>query len=321
MTVDLRLDAAVRYLRAHLPKDSDCSLSIFVDPTLGDAVGAAPVIQQALRSGLLRRIDIPIQHSDIAPESRPYLLHAESEQEAEKAIELTLRYGLEEAFATPSPLSSPRHVCAWIVGERQPHALAARLAKAGLFRNPEGVSRPFRYWDPRVMWHLPRAMEPSMWTTLRANLGCWLALDMCNELRQISDVLHQISRSNTLSSEAPVKYTVTQWAALARIRSINLALSQAREWNVSPTQETAAQIDCLIRACHSFGFETEQDAQVFVACGLTSHPRFFDHEGVKSALNQAHANSQSVLSALGKFDDSFWDELRSANSNLEKNNR
>ncbi len=161
------------------------------------------------------------------------------------------------------------------------------------------------------MWHLPRVLEPSRWGALIAALGAWLSLDMQHRLGPVAaSKLGDASPAPKGHQEVPVRCSPEQWAALARIGPTNMALAQAQDWGVLPTLDAARQVDSLLRACEALGFESQRDAQVFVACGLTSHAKFFELDEVRLALVRAQAAGQSVMSALGQFDDSFWDDLR-----------
>jgi len=317
--VDRLLAQSVKVLRACLPSD-DVPVSVFVDPTLINTLCETEPVRQALSQGTLKRIVLPITHEDIAPDAKPFLLHAPSEQKAEQAIEHTLRVALSEALAEPSPLAASRQVCAWIVGESNPRILADRLAIAAVARKPDGVSRPLRYWDPRVMWHLPRVLEVSRWDVLRTALGSWLTLDMQHRLGPTpTPKTNDTLRSLPSPHDEPAKCSPSQWSALARIGPTNMALSQAQAWGISPTLDTVLRIDSLLQACDEMGFENQRDAQVFVACGLTSHAKFFENADVHAALKHAQAAGQSVMSALERFDDSFWDELRQRDPAPPKN--
>lgn len=309
--VDALLANSVRALRACLLSD-DVPVSVFVDPTLTNTLSEEDPIRSALTQGTLTRVPLPIVHDDIAPDARPYLLHAPSEQKAERAIEHTMRVALSEAVAGSGPLTASRQVCAWIVGEIDPKTLANRLTMAAVIRKPDGEPRPFRYWDPRVMWHLPRAMESSRWAVLRATLGSWLTLDMEHQLRLVpTSEANGTSLEDSSMHAVSARCSQSQWAALARIGPTNVAMAQAMEWGMPPTLDLALQVDSLLQTCDAMGFDSQRDAQVFVACGLTCHAKFFENAEVHSALMLAQTAGQSVMSALENFDDSFWDELRS----------
>lgn len=315
-TLDALLSSAVLALRTHLPANQDVSISVFIDPTLNHTVCDDAIVQNALTSGGLQRVPLFIAHDDIEPEAMPYLLHAPSELMAERVIESTLRIALMEALANNSPTAATRHVCAWIIGDAAPRTRAARLSEAAIIRKPDGSRRPLRYWDPRVMWHLPRVMAPLDWESLRNAVGKWLTLDMTHQLTALppGDVnhTHAVSGMHRMRMGTP-PCTPLQWAALSRIGAINMAMAQAHEWGITPTQEMASHIDALLQTCHTLGFDTERDEQVFVACGLTSHMQFYEHPEVDIALKRAATAGQGIMSALGQFDDHFWEQLQQPN--------
>ena len=313
--LDALLSSAVLSLRSHLPPNQDASVSVFIDPTLNHTICDDAIVQNALSNGVLQRVPLSIAHDDIDPEAMPYLLHAPSEHVAERAIECTLRIALMETLAN-RPTAATRQVCAWIVGEVTPRPLAIRLSDAALIRKPDGSRRPFRYWDPRVMWHLPRVMPPFEWASLRDAVGKWLTLDMTNQLTALPPVdtnhAHSVSGMHKMRMGAQ-PCTPLQWATLSRIGAINMAMAQAHEWGITPTHEVASHIDALLQTCHALGFDTERDEQVFVACGLTSHIQFYEHPEVNIALKRSATAGQDVMSALGRFDDQFWGQLQQSN--------
>lgn len=314
-SLDALLSRAVLSLRSHLTPNQDASVSVFIDPTLIHTVCDDEIVQNALRKGGLQRVPLSIAHEDIDPEAMPYLLHAPSEQMAERAIEVTLRIALMEALAN-RPTAATRQVCAWIIGEVGPRPLAIRLSDAALIRKPDGSRRPFRYWDPRVMWHLPRVMSSLEWVSLRNAVGQWLTLDMTNQLTALPpiDTNHAHSVSGMHRMRMGVQPCMPRlWASLSRIGAINMAMAQAHEWGITPTHEIASHIDALLQTCHALGFDTERDEQVFVACGLSSHVQFYEHPEVDIALKQSAATGQGVMSALGQFDDQFWGQFQQPN--------
>ena len=105
-------------------------------------------------------------------------------------------------------------------------------------------------------------------------------------------------------------FDAPQWQRLQRIGAINVALASAWEWDLLPTQRNAERIERLLATCEALGFSSQRDSQVFVACGLTSHDRFYEHPLVASALQQAASKGEGAVIALTQFDETFWGELR-----------
>ncbi|MEY4763921.1 MAG: hypothetical protein RI907_594 [Pseudomonadota bacterium] len=310
--MDDLLPRAVQALRAQIPAGEDVPVSVFIDPTLGDSVCEDPVIAAAVHDGRLLKGRVHIAHDDIVPDAQPYLLHAPSEGKAEQAIQRTLELALSEATSATSPAAATRVFCAWIVGEQDPALHAKRLAQAALVRKPDGRLRPLRYWDPRVMWHLPRAMGRDRWAEFCPALGHWLSLDMSHQLASLApcELAGMASRLRAdKCAGVTTETSLAQWDGLSRIGAINMALAQSPTWGLAPTPGLALTIDALLQACHQLGFSTSRDEQVFVACGMTSHLQFFEHPAVRQALQRAAATDQGVMGALGQFDDHFWQQL------------
>ena len=280
------------------------SVGVFIDPTLGDPLSDESAVQEALKAGLLVRYSLPGIHDDIDPGASPYLLYAPSEEPAERAISATVRLAVASVLEGDSPLSRPRAVCAWIVGDADPRARAAALARLARVRRPDGEPWPLRFWDPRVLWHLPRVLPSEQWQSIESALGHWLTLDMDSYVKSFAP---SEGAEREVSS---LHFDTVQWQRLQRIGAINVALASAWEWGLLPTPRNAERIEELLATCEALGFTSQRDGQVFVACGLTSHDRFHQHPLVAAALQQAASKGEGAAPALTKFDETFWGELR-----------
>lgn len=297
-------DRAVLSIRTALADQKARSVSVFIDPTLGDPLGDEAVVQEAMKAGVLMRYPLPRIHDDIDPGASPYLLHAPSEESAERAISTTVRLAVTSALEGDSPLSRPRAVCAWIVGDSDPRARATALARVARVRRPDGEPWPLRFWDPRVLWHLPRVLRSEQWQSIESALGHWFALDMGSSVKSFA------SYEGARGEPSSLHFDTAQWQRLQRIGAINVALAGAWEWDLLPTQRNAERIEHLLTTCEALGFPSQRDGQVFVACGLTSHDRFYEHPLVASALQHAASKGEGAATALTKFDETFWGDLR-----------
>lgn len=298
------VDAALIGLRAALGKASHDSLSIFIDPTLTDPVRDAVIVVDALHKGSARSVRLPRVHDNIDPGATPYLLHVRSERESERLVAFLVRLAIEEALSQASPLASVRSVCAWIVGDDLPETRAQQLAEVARIRQPDGTLWPMRFWDPRVMWHLSRALPANHWRRLRGALGSWMTLDMQQQLTTVPTFAPEAGEART-----PMHFDESNWPVLQRIGAVNMVLALAQQWGLQPTEDNARRADRLLATCAALGFESERDGQVFAACGLTSHDRFYEHPEVQADLQHAAKHGQSVKTALMKFDDIFWSSL------------
>lgn len=304
-------DRAIRDLRAAMQATGSSTVSVLIDPTIVDPLAHDPCVLEALERAAVCRVDLPRMHDDIDSDATPYLLHVSDEPSAERVVNATLALAASEAVEALEGIDRANHgrsVCAWILGESPPRSLANRLADAARVIRPDGLPWVLRYWDPRVLWHLPRVMPPILWSNLQHQLGQWWALDSLNRLVSYSAPAGSARPEDATSMhiESPV------WDRLARIGWTNTVLNLAFGWGVMPTAHNANRVERLIARCSSLGFASEQDALVFAACGLTSHDRFDEHPKVAAALTQSQADGGSVQSAISSFNEDFWSEIASS---------
>ena len=305
-------DRMLMALRTALAAAGSETVSILVDPTLSDPLMVEPCVQDALTSGHATRIRLPHIHGDVDPDAAPYLLHAAVEPAAERVVNLSIAVAALEASQGVSKEAPGRSVCAWIIGEANPRATAIRLADAARIARPDGRPWYLRYWDPRVMWHLPRVLPQAQWSELQAQLGDWWALDQLNQF--VSQASPRVAHKNTPAEQVTSLPVMSQklrieahaWERLSLIGVTNTVLEMAWDWGVIPTTANAQRIELMLRRCRALGFETAQDELVFCSCALTSRDDFDSHPAVSEALTAAAARRTSVAQALEPFDELFW---------------
>jgi hypothetical protein len=299
-------------LRSALMATGSDKVSILVDPTLSDPLMAETCVRDALTSGHAERIRLRHIHDDIDPDAAPYLLHIPNEPSAERVVNASIARAAIEAKQGASGEPRGRTACAWIVGEANPQALAVRLSNAAKILRPDGNLWYLRYWDPRVMWHLPRVLPQGQWSALQGDLGEWWALDQLNQfVSRASPATANASiaaeRNDHLTSRTHrVKFETPVWERLSLIGATNTVLGMAWEWGVIPTTANAQRIESLLLRCRALGFESSQDALVFCSCALTSRDDFDSHPAVSEALTAAAKRRTSVALALESFDEPFW---------------
>lgn len=288
-------------------------ISVFVDPVLSDPLAESSDFKIALSRGTASKIRLPFIHADIDPQRSPYLLHVADEANAERLIATSIRLAFAEARGEMGDGYLGRSVCAWICSNSQPQRLAERLARLARVTRPDGKPWPFRFWDPRVLWHLPRVLTSTDWDMTSAVLASWWTITPMLRLTPMSPC--PLKESNDDADivqphpevrSSPLRFDLARWQRLERIGTTNKALALASGWGMPPTQELAQQIENLLMRCTASGFEGEQDGLVYVACGLTSHERFGEHPELRQALALAASERSSVAAALQSFDDKFW---------------
>jgi Domain of unknown function (DUF4123) len=313
-SADALADRTLTALRAALTAEGTDTVSILIDPTLSDRLLVEACVQDALTRGKAVRIQLPHIHDDVDPDATPYLLHIEQEASAERVVNASIALAAFEASQSRAEGGLGRSVCAWIVGEANPQALAVRLANAAKILRPDGNLWYLRYWDPRVMWHLPRVLPQGQWSALQRDLGEWWALDQLNQF--VSRASPATANANaSIAAERNdhltprthrVKIATPVWERLSLIGATNTVLGMAWEWGVIPTTANAQRIESMLRRCRALGFESSQDELVFCSCGLTSRDDFDSHPAVSEALTAAAKRRTSVAHALESFDEPFW---------------
>ncbi len=283
------------------------SLTLVIDPILADPLRRAAHFPD-------RVFTLPNIHADLDTERSPYLLHFPNEVAAERLINESLRLAVREALGDLGADYRGRSLCAWLCGESDPYVLARRLAAAARVFRPDGKSWLLRYWDPRVLWHLPRALAAQHWQMLVEQMGNWWSFGPMLQFQRLhagNQGLEGPTRSEGGTAGLPLRFDVSGWQRLERIEAINKVLHSASSWGVPPGDESARQVDALLVRCLQWGYFTERDTLVFAACALTSHLSFDQHPRVQQALREGVRQGTSLQATLAEFDDEFWDEVAS----------
>lgn len=163
--------------RSHAIDDGEraAMLAVLVDPCLG-----SPVLEAWQH---LPQWRLPIVHPDLTPDLHPFLLDASAlpgnrQQLFAQDIAETAR---AEAGCSQDGVGFKRSICALLLADRaiSMTELAARFAGPAVVTDVGGSRRLFRYWDPRVAWHLLRPGAPIRWVDVIATEGLtWWALDL-----------------------------------------------------------------------------------------------------------------------------------------------
>lgn len=282
-------------------------VSIFIDPLLGDPLAAHPDTVQCLASGAAVVQSLPRIHADVDAARAPYLIHAPSEPAAERLINASVDIALREATNRMPNGYRGRCVCAWLPDDTAPQATAARLARSAAVIAPHGRAHPFRYWDPRVRWHLPRVLPPGHWQRLRSRLGNWHNITPMGQLEGLPGSSEAAASDETRDQR--LRFDDAAWGRLKDVTLCNKVLALCPQWGIALSNSLPPLVEQAINDCRSHGFDTEQDILVYCACALTAHPRFDRHPAVSAALKEARAMGASLQHALQGFDNSFWQQL------------
>jgi hypothetical protein len=304
--LDQLCERAVLALRASA---GERPLSVFIDPTLADLLGetyrANLQTPSAPDWGRARVVKLAPIHADFGRERTPYLLHLPSEALGEHVTSAALRVALAEALGEYGPHYTARSVCGFILGDDDPEQTAYVLARLAHVIRPNYRPWYLRYWDPRVLWHLPRVLPSALWQRIAAALGGrWYVVDALNyafarvppaDPGYLGDDLSQVP---CLTDET--------WLRLQLIGSNNRMLAIARDWGLEPTPVAAQRTETLLLQARTMGFSPEDEGIVFAAAGLTSHDLFYLHPRVAELLRAAAQHKTPLSEALAHLDPNFW---------------
>jgi hypothetical protein len=313
--LDQSIDRSLLALRAAAGHGA---LAAFVDPTLSVPAELHEDWQKTLQdveaSGAARWVQLGHIHDNFDPQRHPGFLYLENEQAAERVLALTMQIAAREALHDYGPEHRDRCLCGWILNAPPPQLLKPALTQLARVHKPDGAPWYLRYWDPRVTWQLPRVLTPLQLQLAHQAMGQWWTISPLNQLICTSHLPVPV-KSDTVAAGAanaqtlPLRFDRVEWALLERVGVVNTVLRMAWEWDVLPTETSARRVDELVQRCHARGFDSEQDALIFSACGLTSHARFDEHPAVDEALRQAAQHGQSLQAALSRFEETFWSDL------------
>ncbi|MFT3721577.1 hypothetical protein [Pseudorhodoferax sp.] len=305
--VEALIQPAIATLRRHAREEP---LSLFIDPTLVDpivllcdSVDLDASAQAWVKKNIIR---LPFIHNDFDPERQPYILHLPNESSAERIVNEALRFAIEESLSLRQESPGARSVCGVIVGDDNPFQTARRLAQLARIKPQEQQPWYLRYWDPRVIWHLPRILPASLWEEISNNIGSWLTIGPQRQLQLFTpDSKKEIEPLRT-----PLQIQNQIWDRLSLIGPTNQVLTIGEDFGIDPTPTQAQRIEKLLtRAAQTWGLAADGDGIVFAVAGLTSHDRFDEHPLVAAALQAAARENKSIGTVLADFDDTFWAEV------------
>ncbi|MFN7695794.1 MAG: DUF4123 domain-containing protein [Burkholderiales bacterium] len=313
LDVDAAQNQALLSLRQVLREHAFC---IFIDPTLADPLALDGALADAYLplkdQGKASKQRLPYIHDNFDPAVQPYVLHISNQVDAERLVSTSLRLACEEASAQHTP--DARTVCGWLVTDRGALDVAHWLAAQAKLIRPDNEAWYLRFWDPRVIWHLPRVLAPAHLARLQPALSAWHFVDASLQLRCAMPLGGRAPSAQSVPLATPngalfepVQHLdAATWLRLQRIEAVNRVYAAFADAPLAPNDETAHRIEHQLERSAASGFAGIDDAVTFACAAMASHPRFSEHPAVAAAL----AASPSVAAAFGDFDDTFWAKLR-----------
>lgn len=286
-------------------------LTIFVDPTLKDPFfdegQPVDVLVPLLERSIATRHTLPPIHSNFDRARQPYLLHLQSEEAAERLVAMSVHVAFEELANEPATVAR-RTVCAWIVGETDPLSAASRLACLARLVRPDGQPWYLRYWDPRVMRLLPFVLSDEAWPPVQAEIGEWYLLHHHFGLHCMTR-LESIRFPPSTAPREPWRIDALHWQAVTRIEPLN-RVAQLTGLDLGD-RAIVDRVMRLFDRCASNGYAELDDAVVWACTALSTHDSFEEHPDVALALRE----EATLLDALSRFDETFWQSLRADGAN------
>lgn len=298
-TVFAQTEALLGALNAAWVAQNSSSVAVFIDPTLID-----PVADLFRADNTITICALTILEGRFDKERLPYIAHIPDAEHSRHLMHLIVEQSVKEALDIADDTLRPRCVCGWIVDPGEPYALARSLGSAALVTTPEKERWPLRYWDPRVIGHLPRVLAPDQYAALRSCLGNWWYID---------DKLHfalALPARQDARGALPLRFDPAQWHRLQRIGHINELMRLASDWHLAPGQDLARQIDETMQRAERLGFTGDDDLNVFAVCALIGHARFDEHPRVAQSIAKARATGLGFTAAIDEYDDDFWAGLK-----------
>lgn len=288
-------EAAFRALSALWTQSASPSLAIFIDPTLIDKIGSDLPTGDAVA-----RYPLTALKDRFPPDHLPYLIHIRDAERSWLLVNRSVEQAVREAHEVAHDDLRPRSVCGWIINPGDPRTMARSLGNAALVIDPAKERWPLRYWDPRTIGHLPRALAPEQYAALRPCLGNWWFLNGSFRLAPAT------AAAPNATGKLPLHFHTEGWRALHRIGHINEVMRMAAAWGLTPRQELAKRVDEAMQRAEARGFGSDEDMRLFAVCALVGHPRFDEHPRVAQSISKARATGQSFTAAIAEYDDEFW---------------
>ena len=194
------------------------------------------------------------------PDQAPLLVRLSAD--ATDLIEGYLAHAVQEAQNSDG---QTRAVCAVLLTRTSLSMLRKRLTRLLDLRIKTGKRVYFRYFDPRVMHHLPRLLQPSEMAQLFQGIDYWCYVHWRGHLV----MLNAADYGPLPDVPAYVRISIgrVQWEALQDIEIFNLALRILRQSGYPADEQTEAILHAAIRLTHMHSLEVPAD-QATLACHI-----------------------------------------------------
>lgn len=261
---------------------------VFVDPLLHD-----PIDRDALAGTDARVHSVDLPNWGIAPRQYPYFIALDS------SLDPLLDGSGRIAFEQARDGADVRSLCGWFASDL-PAARLRRLFAAQMRRSAGGEPWLFRFFDPRVMQHLPGVFGAP---GAVAGVERWWYLDHRGAVRAV--------RGAGEDAE-PVAFSAEQQSKIDRIGALNQAFAQWREAD-EPPADAFARLDQALAQAQALGFslEDEADCVAFALHRCLVHPQIETHPAVAGWIAAMRSKQASYVDQAAQSDARLWADIES----------
>nr|CDQ36525.1 hypothetical protein BN993_06033 [Virgibacillus halodenitrificans] len=194
-------------------------------------------------------------------------------------------------------------LCGWLISRHASTSLAAYLGRQLKQMTPEGKPALLRFYDPRVLEHLPRIFEPWQLSALLGPIDRWVYLDTELQLRCL-EPHGEVRRLGGL------KLSAEQWHAIQRIGQINRCreLYRTLPGTAGLHKASAKTVDALLVAARNTGLRDSSEMATFVLHGLTTRDDFYRHPIMQALLGRL-GGQLNYIGLSNQLSDADWEEI------------
>ena len=195
-----------------------------------------------------------------------------------KALTSEQRHLCGERLDYEAVRKQPLMFSAFLQTDASRYELASHLERALILDRGQNGRSYFRFFDPRVFIQLEWLWDGRQWDELLGPIGHWTyGLD---------------GHRRTVERDAMIKCgastsDIDPIITVAWLDAINEAIALAAPESLAARQRSGQlAATLLVVAQRRFGLRQGQDVAMFIAHGLTIHPRFYDHPLVRRRLQE-----------------------------------
>ncbi|WP_157956982.1 DUF4123 domain-containing protein [Salinicola aestuarinus] len=209
------------------------------------------------------------------------------------------QFAAEVSKRSPS-LLNPVPFCGWLVTQQARTRVASYLGRQLAQTTPDGSPALLRFYDPRVLEHLPRLLYPWQLSMLLGPVDYWIFIDSARQVRCLEP--HGDKRGL-----GRLKLTSEQWSGIRRIGQVNRCRELYRTLPGADGIQAAQPhvVDALIVAANNLGISQQQDIAAFVLHGLTTHAAFYRHPRMQTLFSRL-GGRLSYVGLTNQLSDDEW---------------